>query len=157
ALALEVVQLMVSNLAGDSRLLPTVQEAVRDLEPALMRLALADPRFFSERQHPARQLLEQATQRSLAWADESAPGFAEFAGALREAVEALLDARAVGPEVFQIALDTLQGAWAEAQPRGRRLREKAVRALLRAEQRNLLAERIAQQLAQRPEAVGAAP
>ncbi|WP_186510727.1 DUF1631 family protein [Caenimonas sedimenti] len=155
ALALEVVRLMVDNLAADPRLLPAVQEAVRDLEPALMRLALADPRFFSERQHPARQLLEQATQRSLAWADEGAPGFAEFAGALREAVEALLDSRAVGPEVFQIALDTLQGAWAEAQPRGRRLREKAVRALLRAEQRNLLAERIAQQLAGRPEAAGA--
>lgn len=155
ALALEVVRLMVDNLATDARLLPAVQDAVRALEPALMRLALADPRFFSERQHPARQLLEQATQRSLAWTDEAGAGFAEFAQTLREAVEALLDSRAVGPEAFQIALDTLRGAWAEAQPRSRRSREKAVRALLRAEQRNLLAERIAQQLAERPEAIGA--
>jgi hypothetical protein len=154
ALGLEVVRLMVENLATDPRLLPPVREAVRDLEPALMRLALADPRFFSDRQHPARQLLEQVTQRSLAWADPQAPGFAEFAQSLQEAVEALLDTRAVGPEVFQIALDTLRGAWAEAQPRGRRTREKAVRALLRAEQRNLLAERIAQQLVDRPEAIG---
>jgi hypothetical protein len=155
ALALEVVRLMVANLANDARLLPAVQEAMHDLEPALMRLALADPRFFSERQHPARQLLEQVTQRSLAWADEAAPGFAEFALGLREAVEALLDSRVVGPEVFQIALDTLQGAWAEAQPRSRRSREKAVRALVRAEQRNLLAERLARQWAERPEATGA--
>ena len=32
-----------------------VQQTVRDLEPALLRLALDDPRFFSDRQHPARR------------------------------------------------------------------------------------------------------
>src|SRR5882724_1552759 len=67
ALGLEVVNLMVDNIAGDPRLLPPVQQAVRDLEPALLRLALVDPRFFSDRKHPARCLLEQMTQRSLAW------------------------------------------------------------------------------------------
>ncbi|HEX5570506.1 MAG TPA: DUF1631 family protein, partial [Ktedonobacterales bacterium] len=67
ALGLEVVHLMVDNLATDARLLPAVREVVRDLEPPLLRLALADPRFFSDRDHPARQLLQQLTQRSLAW------------------------------------------------------------------------------------------
>src|SRR6185369_1177587 len=66
ALGQEVVNLMVENIASDARLLAPVQQTVRDLEPALLRLALSDPRFFSDRKHPARRLLEQATQRSLA-------------------------------------------------------------------------------------------
>lgn len=154
-LGLEVVQLMVDNIASDSRLLPALQQAVRELEPALLRLALSDPRFFSDRQHPARQLLEEMTQRSLAWPSEDAPGFAAFMEPLREAVEALLETSAPGADPFEYALQSLQDAWGEAQQRDRRVREKAVRALLQAEQRNLLAEKIAKELRARPDMVGA--
>ncbi len=155
ALGLEVVHLMVENLATDARLLPAVRDVVRDLEPPLLRLALADPRFFSDRDHPARQLLQQLTQRSLAWTSPEEAGFAAFMDGLQQATEALLDARATGPETFEIALGALQEAWEEAQPRGRRNRERAVRALVWAEQRNLLAERIAHQILERPDVAGA--
>ncbi|MBE7370111.1 DUF1631 family protein [Ramlibacter pallidus] len=157
ALAVEVVQLMMDNLAADERLLPQVREVVRDLEPPLLRLALVDPRFFSDREHPARQLLEQLTQRSLAWTSAEDPAFQTFMGALQEATEALLDTRASGPETFEIALAALEEAWDEAQPRGRRNRERAVRALLRAEQRNLLAGELARKVLERPDAAGAPP
>lgn len=154
-LGLEVVHLLVDNLAGDPRLLPEVRQVVRDLEPPLLRLALVDPRFFSDRHHPARQLLEQVTQRSLAWTSSDDPAFAAFMEGLQQATEALLDARATGPENFDIALNALREAWDDAQPRGRRNRERAVRALMRAEQRNLLAGRIGQQILERPEAAAA--
>jgi hypothetical protein len=157
ALAVEVVHLMIDNLAGDERLLPRVREVVRDLEPPLLRLALVDPRFFSDREHPARQLLEQLTQRSLAWSSPDDPGFQSFMQALQEATEALLDTRASGPETFEIALAALEEAWDEAQPRGRRNRERAVRALMRAEQRNLQAGEIARRILERPEAASAPP
>lgn len=156
-LGLEVVHLMVAHLADDPRLLPAVRQVVRELEPAFLRLALVDPRFFSDREHPARQLLEELTQRSLAWSTAEEPGFAIFMDALQQATEALLDTRASGPETFEIALAALQEAWDEAQPKGRRNRERAVRALLRAEQRNLLAGRIGQQVLERPDAAGAPP
>ncbi|RYY68290.1 MAG: DUF1631 family protein, partial [Comamonadaceae bacterium] len=155
ALGLEVVHLMVENLASDARLLQPVQEAVRDLEPALLRLGLEDPRFFSDRNHPARQLLEQVTQRSLGWGAVDAPGFREFIDNLQQAVEALLETRATGARPFEIALETLRESWVDVQPRGRRSRERAVRALLRAEQRNLLADRIASQIRERPDAQAA--
>ncbi len=157
ALGLEVVHLMVENMAEDPRLLPPVRNAVRDLEPVLLRLALEDPRFFSDRSHPARQLLEQVTERSLAWSDTAAEGFAEFFDSFQQAVEALLETRTPGTQAFDIALQTLQEAWDGAHPRARRAREKAVRALLRAEQRNLLAERIAGQISQRRDAADAPP
>jgi hypothetical protein len=157
ALGLEVVHLMLEQLAADPRLLPAVREVVSELEPPLLRLALSDPRFFSDRAHPARQLLEQVTQRSLAWTSPDQPGFTEFMDGLQQATEALLDSRVNGPEAFEVALHALQEAWEEAQPRSRRNRERAVRALMRAEQRNLLAERIGRQVLERPDAAAAPP
>jgi hypothetical protein len=132
-----------------------VRDVLRDLEPPLLRLALVDPRFFSDRNHPARQLLEQITQRSLAWSSADEPGFATFMEGLQQATEALLDAGGGGAENFEIAVSALQEAWDEAQPRTRRNRERAVRALMRAEQRNLLAERLARQVLERPDAAQA--
>ena len=154
-LGMEVVNLMVENIASDSRLLAPVQQTVRDLEPALLRLALDDPRFFSDRKHPARRLLEQMTQRSLAWQAVDAPGFAAFIEPLQQAVEVLLSTRIPGAEPFDFALKTLEEAWGDQQKRDRRYREKAVRALLQAEQRNLLAEKVAKDLRARVDVAGA--
>jgi hypothetical protein len=156
-LGLEVVHLLMDQLVEDPRLLPQVRDIVRDLEPPLLRLTLVDPRFFSDRAHPARQLLEQITQRGLAWTSSDEHGFSAFLEGLQQATEALLDARATTPETFEIALVTLQEAWAEAQPRTRRNRERAVRALMRAEQRNLLAERLGRQVLERADAAAAPP
>jgi hypothetical protein len=155
SLGLEVVHLLVDNLASDPRLLPPVREIVRELEPPLLRLALVDPRFFSDRNHPARQLLEQLTQRSLAWSSEADEGFAAFLDGLQQATEALMDSGGTGPDTFEIALSALRESWDDGRPRVRRHRERAVRALLRAEQRNLLAERLARQILERPDAAGA--
>jgi hypothetical protein len=156
ALGQEVVTLMVENIAGDARLLPPVQQVVRELQPALLRLVQGDPRFFSDRKHPARRLLEQMTQRSLAWESVEAPGFAAFMEPLRQAVEVLLSTQIEGAEPFDFALTSLEEAWGDQQQRDRRHREKAVRALLQAEQRNLLAEKIAKEMRARPD-VSAAP
>ncbi|HYF21334.1 MAG TPA: DUF1631 family protein [Ramlibacter sp.] len=149
AVALEVVSLMVENVAGDARLLAPVRDAVRALEPALLRLALADSRFFSDRRHPARQLLEEMTSRSLAWAAQDEPGFDAFMAPLREAVQALVDTHVTGAEPYAFALDTLEEAWSRDASRDRRRRERAVRSLLHAEQRNVLAARLAQEVAAR--------
>ena len=155
ALGLEVVNLMVDNIASDSRLLSPVQQAVRDLEPALLRLALEDPRFFSDKSHPARRLLDQVTQRSLAWSTVDAPGFDRFYEPLQQAVDALLATRVTGADPFEFALTSLEEAWREQHQRASRHRQRAVQALLQAEQRNLLAGKISRQLRSRPDVAGA--
>ncbi|HWP12643.1 MAG TPA: DUF1631 family protein [Ramlibacter sp.] len=155
ALGQEVVNLMVENIANDPRLLPPVQQTVRELEPALLRLALSDPRFFSDRKHPARRLLEQMTQRSLAWQSVDAPGFAGFLESLQQAVDALLSTHVGGAEPFDFALKSLEEAWGDQQRLDRRHREQAVRALLKAEQRNLLAEKIGKEMRGRADVTAA--
>ena len=156
ALGLEVVALMIDNIASDARLLSPIQQAVCDLEPALLRLVLEDPRFFSDKGHPARRLLEQMTQRSMAWSAVDAPGFDAFFEPLQQAVDALLATRVPGGEPFEFALTSLEEAWGEQSKRERRHRQKAVQALLHAEQRNLLAGKVSKQLRARPDVASAA-
>jgi hypothetical protein len=61
-----------------------------------------------------------------------------------------------GAEPFDFALKSLEEAWGDDQQRDRRYREKAVRALLKAEQRNLVADKITKELRGRAD-VSAAP
>ncbi len=153
SLGLEVVNLMVENIASDPRLLPPLQQAVRALEPALLRLALIDPRFFSDKLHPARRLLEQMTQRSLAWKDAGTPAFQAFMEPLDQAVQVLANMPIESVEPFDFALKTLQEVWGEQQRRERGQRETAVKSLLQAEQRNLLAGKISKEIRGREDVV----
>lgn len=152
ALSLEVVNLMVDNIAHDARLLAPVQELVRSLEPALMQLALADPRLFTDKQHAARVLVQELTHRSMAFATEQTTGFAAFYQEAREAVAPLTETDIQGPEPFGMVLAQLRASWDAAAKAQEASRAQAVQALQRVEQRNLLAERIAREIDSHPDA-----
>ncbi len=156
-LALEVINLMVENIANDPRLLPAVQACVWELQPSLLRLALVDPRFFSDKAHPARLLLDRMVQRSLAFESETAPGFPEFLRPLRDAIVLLDECEITNADPFAMVFAQLDAHWREQEQEEKAIREKAVKALMEAEQRNLLAERVAQSFRLRGDAQQAAP
>lgn len=151
ALGQEVVRLMVDTMAGDRRLLPQIRQTLRELEPALLRLALNDPRFFRDPHHPTRQFLTEMTERSLAWPSPDLPGFTAFFEPLQQIVAVLATMPMETAEPFEYALHSLEEAWAQQEERSRRERANAARALIKAERRNLLARRIAERLRQRPD------
>ena len=152
SLGLEVVSLMVENIAKDPRLLPHVQKLIRSLEPALLQLSLVDPRLFSNKSHPARQLLMDITQRSLAYPNENAPGVGGFLNAVERAVAPLRTASIHGPELFEQASQVLHQEWQRLEQLVAPVHNAAVDALMHAEQRNILAERIAREIAKHPDA-----
>jgi hypothetical protein len=151
ALAIDVVALLMEQMAQDHRLLPAVRQAIAGAEPAYLDLALSDPRFFSTRQHPARRLLDVLTAKSLAFADEQASAYAGFLQDLRECLAFLLD----GAPVCDAAHFARALAWFERQQQRRLAADpghgRAVQALLRAEERNLLADRLSAELRARPD------
>lgn len=151
ALGQEVVRLMVDTMAGDRRLLPQVRQVLRELEPALLRLASNDPRFFRDPHHPTRQFLTEMTERSLAWSRADLPGFEAFLEPLQQVVAALAAMPMETAEPFEYALHSLEQAWSQQEERSRRERANAARALIKAERRNLLARRIGERLRQRPD------
>lgn len=138
----EVLRMMLDNLMQDDRLLPPVRQLLQSLAPVLQTLTNADPRFFSERQHPARQFLDRLTHRSLAYASVNDAGFASFLTAVSQAVAELAVGAAEAGE-FARVLQQLDAAWAQTEAVQRQQHEDAARALLHAEQRNLLAQRLA--------------
>lgn len=151
SLAIEVVGLMIEQMASDERLLPPVQKIVANAEPAFLRLAVTDPRFFSDKSHPARKLLEAITRASLAYASESAAGFPEFLHHLREVAVLLGDERVSDAEDFARLLQDFERRQGRNTPENRKAQRVAVQALLQAEERNLMAVRIAAEIRARPD------
>lgn len=144
----EVVRLMLDNLMQDQRLLAPVRASLKAMEPVLLRLSASDARFFSERQHPARMFMERITHRSLAFSAEDEPGFARFQKSLDNSVS-VLSGGAGDAAAFSRVLRKLEDGWARDE-HGQRLRaEEAARELLHAEQRNLLAARLADEYTER--------
>jgi hypothetical protein len=143
----EVVRLMFDNLAQDQRLLPEFKRQLKAIEPAVFKLAQQDSRFFSDRTHPARQFLDRITQRSLAFAEEHDPGWRRFIVTVEDAV-CWLDSKVVDAQTFSELMDNLQVNWVDHDQVVRQRREEAARALLHAEQRNLLAQKLATEFGQ---------
>lgn len=146
ALGMEVVALMLENIARDDRLLPPVQQFVRTLEPALLQLAIIDPRFFSQKDHPARRLLQDITERSLAFAHPQSPGFDAFMQTLLDTAGPLVSATIDSQAPFAQVLAQLQAIWARQEEASTRERTRAIAALEHAEQRHLLAVDISREI-----------
>ena len=156
----EVIRMMLENLAQDHRMLGGVRKNLKRMEPVLIALSQSDARFFSERQHPARQFMDKMTSRSLAFTSEDQPGYAQFQKTLEKSVSILSN----GPgdaATFAQVLKKLESVWAKDEHEQRQRAEEAARGLLHAEQRNLLALRLAEDFAERlknkkvPDIVGA--
>lgn len=145
-LAAEVVTLMLRRIHEDNRLLAPVRELVQGLKPALLQLARTDPRFFADRLNPARRLLDVITARGLAFTSEQDRGFAAYAQQLQATVQALQAPTASLPELFpRLLLSLAQNDVVTLAPE----RGLAMQTLVKVEQRNLLAERVAAEIASR--------
>nr|WP_177219044.1 DUF1631 family protein [Polaromonas sp. OV174] len=146
SLAVEVVRLMIEQMTQDRRLLLAVRQVIAETEPAFLRLGLTDPRFFSDKSHPARRLLDVITSASLAYASENAAGFSGFMENLRAVAALLTEEHASDARHFAALLEDFEHKQASYNREARESQNRAVQALLQAEQRNLLAEKIAAEI-----------
>jgi Protein of unknown function (DUF1631) len=152
----EVVRLMLDNLIQDERLLPRVRAHLQTLEPTLMKIAQDDGRFFSDKQHAARQFLDAVTNRSLGFSHEREDGYEPFLQSVEQSI-ALLHKKTDAGETVQLAfsevMDRLSANWLKLDAEENARREEAARALLHAEQRNTIAQFVAQEFRQQAESI----
>ena len=151
----EVVRLMFDNLAKDPRLLPDFKRQLKAIEPAVLKLTQEDSRFFSDRTHPARQFLDRITQRSLAFSAENDPGWRRFLVTVEDAV-IWLGSKVVDADTFGELMDHLQDKWVDHDQVLLQRREEGARVLLHAEQRNMLAQKLAAEFVQATEGLDVA-
>ena len=146
AMAVDVVARMMQNIAQDTRLLPPVQQAVQGLGPAIAQLVRCDAQFFSDEQHPARRLLDELTQRSMAFDSVDAPGFSGFMRLTDQAVAHLSGMEITSAAPFESVLKALEAAWAVQQQKQQAQQEQRAaqaRAAARAQRRQQLAQQVA--------------
>ena len=151
ALAIDVVKMMVEQITQDDRLLPPVRQIIANAEPAFLRVAATDPRFFSDKGHPARCLLDLITHSSLRYARDDAPGFSSFLISLKETALHLTEEDASDAQHFVNLLKEFEGKLARHSPENRQLQQRAEQAQLQAELRNLVAGKIAAEIRLRPD------
>lgn len=148
-LGLEVVRKLVDQVGRDPRLLAPVRESIVALEPALLRLALQAPRFFSQEQHAGRRLVERVAERSFRFNDEFSSEFQSFFGEIRPIFQALNEAPIEDDAPFQRALDHLEENWKGQDGAEEHGRQVAVDAMHFAEAREAEAGQIAWTLSKR--------
>jgi Protein of unknown function (DUF1631) len=153
-LSLEMVRKLVNKVAQDSRLLRPVREAIVALEPSLLRLAMVDPRFFTDEEHPARRLMERVAQRSFKYNDEFSAEFKEFFASITRTFNQLnmLDIENALP--FKEALVILDVEWGQQDQLVAEQQARALAAVRFAEQRQTLAGEIAFEISHRPDLDG---
>ncbi len=150
-LGLELVRKVVNQIAQDPRLLGPVREAIVALEPSLLRLAMVDPRFFTEEEHPGRLLMEQVALRSFKYNDEFGKEFASFFDGVQVAFNELNKAEIPDAQPFELVLNGLEAVWAEQDRIEADPMEQAVAAMRFAERRQAEADQIAWGLSTRPD------
>lgn len=150
-LGLEVIRQLVSQVAQDPRLLAPVREAIVALEPSLLRLAMVDPRFFSDEAHPGRRLMERVAQRSFKYNDEYSAEFGAFFESVRTIFNALNALKIESAEPFSSALAGLEAEWARKDQGEDVRRQEVLEGLSFAEQRQTLADQIAFDMSSRPD------
>jgi hypothetical protein len=143
------VRKLVGQVAQDPRLLPPLREAIVALEPSLLRLAMRDPRFYSDERHAGRRLLERVAQRSFKYNDEFSSEFAAFFHPVAAAFNALNGQAIDDTQPFELALAALQDGWDGQDQLEAQQRQQALQALRFAEERQTLADQIAQTLSTR--------
>ena len=148
-LAVEVARELVNQVAQDPRLLNPVREAIVALEPSLLRLAMVDPRFFSDERHVGRALMERVAQRSFKYNDEFSPEFADFFRTLSECVNQLNASTVKDIKPFQAALAALEQTWNAQDQQEFDKRQQVLQALRFAEERQDKADQIAFDLSAR--------
>lgn len=149
-LGLEMVQQLVNQVARDARLLGAMREAIIALEPALLRLAMIDPRFFTDASHPGRRLIERVAQRSFRYNDELGEDFGKFYEPVGSAFNALNHLQDVADsKPYEAALEKLESLWSEQDQAEATARNAVLVAMRFAEERQALANQLAYEISQR--------
>lgn len=153
-LGLEVVRKLVNQVAQDPRLLVPVRESIVALEPSLLRLAMIDPRFFSDERHPGRRLMERVAERSFKYNDEFSSEFQAFFDPVAKAFVGLNDREIADVAPFESAMHQLEASWAEQDRDASGAQHEMLQAMQFAEERQSRADQIAWDMSARPDLDG---
>ncbi len=103
---IEVVALMFQAILAEERIPPSVRVWFARLQIPVLRVALAEPEFFSALQHPARRLIDR--MGSCVMGFESGINAAALEAEIKRVVQVIEQYPETGRRVFQLVFDEFQ-------------------------------------------------
>lgn len=103
---IEVVALMFQAILAEERISPSVRVWFARLQIPVLRVALAEPDFFSALQHPARRLIDRMGSCVLGF--ESNVGSAALEAEIKRVVQVIEQYPETGRKVFQLVHDEFE-------------------------------------------------
>ena len=104
---IEVVALMFQSILSEDRIPPAVRVWFARLQVPVLRVALAEPEFFSNLNHPARQLIDRMGSCVLGF-DASAISGSALEAEIRRVVQVIEQYPETGRRVFQLVHDEFE-------------------------------------------------
>ncbi len=116
-MVIDVVGSLFDQILSDPRVPPQMARQIARLQLPVLRVALADPSFFSSRKHPVRRFVNRIASLACAFDDfEDGPG-RQFLARVRELVQEIIEGDFDQVEVYAAKL-TLLEAFIEQQTEG---------------------------------------
>jgi hypothetical protein len=126
---INVVAMFFDIILDDRNLPIEIQALVSRLQLPILRVALKDRTFFTDRKHPARQLINEIARTSIGWESSDRDEQDALFIRLTELVEQVLHGSAEHADVFEKCLNDLMGFISNQDSRAgkleRRTREQA--------------------------------
>jgi hypothetical protein len=154
-IAANVVALLVNNLIEDERLPLAVRQWIKEISPALQKLAENDAQFLNDGQHAARRMLDEVMSRGLTFASDESTGFAEFFGPVKEVEQPLVQHEQPDAEFFERVLAVMKAGWVLYEAQQQEAQEKVIKTAIRRDKRAELAQKMSLGLMRRDEMAGA--
>ncbi|MBS0509481.1 MAG: DUF1631 domain-containing protein [Proteobacteria bacterium] len=104
---IEVVALMFQSILNEDRIPPAVRVWFARLQVPVLRVALAEPEFFSDLAHPARQLIDRMGSCVLGF-DASAIQGGALEAEIRRIVQVIEQYPETGKRVFELVFDEFE-------------------------------------------------
>ena len=104
---IEVVALMFQSILAEDHIPPSVRVWFARLQVPVLRVALAEPEFFSNLNHPARQLIDRMGSCVLGF-DATAISGGALEAEIRRVVQVIEQYPETGRRVFQLVLDEFE-------------------------------------------------
>lgn len=104
---IEVVALMFQSILAEDRIPPAVRVWFARLQVPVLRVALAEPEFFSNLDHPARQLIDRMGACVMGF-DATAINGSALEGEIRRVVQVIEQYPETGRRVFQLVYEEFE-------------------------------------------------
>ncbi|HRP29014.1 MAG TPA: DUF1631 family protein [Burkholderiaceae bacterium] len=107
-MVIDVVGSLFDQILSDTRVPPQMARQIARLQLPVLRVALADPSFFSSRKHPVRRFVNRIASLACAFEDFDSGAGQQFLARVRELVQEIIEGDFDQVEVYAAKLTLLE-------------------------------------------------